>query len=536
MKNIKPYPYFLLFALVLPVLLFRDFTPNNELKYLSIADEALREGHFFTFYNQGEVYADKPPLYFWFIMLCKWIFGEYHMLVLSLFSIIPALVSIHVMNKWVEEDTTPRSRWNASLMLYTSAFFIGSGLVLRMDMLMCMFILLALYTFYKQYSGKGRPIDRFLLPIYIFLAIFSKGPVGFIVPVVSITVFLIVKKEIRQFGRYLGWSAWGILLGLCAIWFGCVYIEGGNAYLNNLLFNQTVNRAIDSFHHKEAFWYYGITIWYSIAPWSLLYIATIIIALRKKLLTTDKEKFFLTVIVSSFVLLSMFSAKLDIYMLPLFPFFTYLTVLLLPKIKEKRIAFAVYIPVVAFMIAPVVALAIHNKFEYPHSIFIFMAIGVLFVFSLFAFSLLVKKKLYQAINTAALGILGTLFVGGFALPRLNSNIGLSEMAEKAHEICEDEDIDHYYYYRFRSGENMDVYLHEDPIKISDEDSLFKVYEQGDCMIFLKERDVARSEAIMTWLETVHYEKIGIFYLVHPSQGEQLATTLAGEPNVATVSQ
>ena len=56
------------------------------------------------------------------------------------------------------------------------------------------------------------------------------------------------------------------------------------------------------------------------------------------------------------------------------------------------------------------------------------------------------------------------------------------------------------------------------------------------MIFLKERDVARSEAIMTWLETVHYEKIGIFYLVHPSQGEQLATTLAGEPNVATVSQ
>ena len=313
MKNIKPYPYFLLFALVLPVLLFRDFTPNNELKYLSIADEALREGHFFTFYNQGEVYADKPPLYFWFIMLCKWIFGEYHMLVLSLFSIIPALVSIHVMNKWVEEDTTPRSRWNASLMLYTSAFFIGSGLVLRMDMLMCMFILLALYTFYKQYSGKGRPLDRFLLPVYIFLAIFSKGPVGFIVPVVSITVFLIVKKEIRQFGRYLGWSEWGILLGLCAIWFGCVYIEGGNAYLNNLLFNQTVNRAIDSFHHKEAFWYYGITIWYSIAPWSLLYIATIIIALRKKLLTTDKEKFFLTVIVSSFVLLSMFSAYYNLF-------------------------------------------------------------------------------------------------------------------------------------------------------------------------------------------------------------------------------
>ena len=57
--------YVLLLAFLVPVVLLRDFTPNNELKYLSIADEALRDGHLFTFYNHGEVYADKPPLYFW---------------------------------------------------------------------------------------------------------------------------------------------------------------------------------------------------------------------------------------------------------------------------------------------------------------------------------------------------------------------------------------------------------------------------------------------------------------------------------------
>ena len=41
--------YFILLILVIPVLILRDFTPNNELKYLSIVDEALRNGHFFTF-------------------------------------------------------------------------------------------------------------------------------------------------------------------------------------------------------------------------------------------------------------------------------------------------------------------------------------------------------------------------------------------------------------------------------------------------------------------------------------------------------
>ena len=125
--------YFILLILVIPVLILRDFTPNNELKYLSIVDEALRDGHFFTFYHQGELYADKPPLYFWLLMLSKWIWGEYNMFGLSLFSIIPALISVYIMNTWVEEKTTTSLRWNGSLMLFTSAFFIGSGLVLRMD-------------------------------------------------------------------------------------------------------------------------------------------------------------------------------------------------------------------------------------------------------------------------------------------------------------------------------------------------------------------------------------------------------------------
>ena len=114
--------YFILLILVIPVLILRDFTPNNELKYLSIVDEVLRDGHFFTFYHQGELYADKPPLYFWLLMLSKWIWGEYNMFGLSLFSIIPALISVYIMNTWVEEKTTTSLRWNGSLMLFTSAF------------------------------------------------------------------------------------------------------------------------------------------------------------------------------------------------------------------------------------------------------------------------------------------------------------------------------------------------------------------------------------------------------------------------------
>lgn len=71
----KFLPFLLLLA-VLPVLIFRDYTPSNELRYLSIVDEALRNGDIFTFTNHGIQYADKPPLYFWILMLGKWLLGN----------------------------------------------------------------------------------------------------------------------------------------------------------------------------------------------------------------------------------------------------------------------------------------------------------------------------------------------------------------------------------------------------------------------------------------------------------------------------
>ncbi|MBR5055673.1 MAG: hypothetical protein IKX03_00600, partial [Bacteroidales bacterium] len=61
----------LIFVLLLPVLLRRDLTPTNEMKYLEIADEALRDGHFWCLFHNGEMYADKPPLYIWIVMLFR---------------------------------------------------------------------------------------------------------------------------------------------------------------------------------------------------------------------------------------------------------------------------------------------------------------------------------------------------------------------------------------------------------------------------------------------------------------------------------
>jgi 4-amino-4-deoxy-L-arabinose transferase-like glycosyltransferase len=175
----------------------RDFTLDNELRYLSIADEALRQGTFFTFSNHGIPYADKPPLYFWIVMAGKMLFGYHNMLFLSLFSFIPALIIIHLMGQWVKPLLSKIERLMAELLLLTSSFYIGTAIVLRMDMLMTMFIVLSLHTFFKMYNGQAKSRDSFLFPIFVFMAIFSKGPMGLIVPLISTAVFPFIKKEIR---------------------------------------------------------------------------------------------------------------------------------------------------------------------------------------------------------------------------------------------------------------------------------------------------------------------------------------------------
>jgi len=67
---------------------------------------------------------------------------------------------------------------------------------------------------------------------------------------------LLYKKKINTFWQYWGGKSLIILLVCCAIWFTGVYLEGGSAYLNNLLFHQTVGRGVNSFHHEEPFYYY----------------------------------------------------------------------------------------------------------------------------------------------------------------------------------------------------------------------------------------------------------------------------------------
>ena len=474
MKRLHTYLWMLL--AMLPFILLRDFMPNHELRYLSIVDEALRDGTFFTFTLDGQPYADKPPFYFWLLMLSKWLTGGYPMWLLSLFSLLPGLVTVYVMDRWAGLEADERLRSTGRWMMLTCGLFLGLMLYLRMDMLMCMFIVLSLHTFYRLWSGHsvhpGR--DRWLFPFYVFMALFSKGPVGILVPLLGTTVFLIAKRDLRSCGRYWGWRTWSVLLGGCVLWFGSVFLEGGTAYLDNLLFHQTVDRAVSSFHHQHPFYYYFGTVWYSLAPWSLLVVGVFLTALCRRWVKTDLQRFFFIIAGTTFVMLSCISSKIQIYLLPAFPFFVYGALLFLPRCERSRwTKVAVVLPAVVFVAAlPVLlVLAQREKTAFLGSAWLLACAGILAATGLISLYLQARRNSVQpSIRTLAIGLLLGLFIGGWDMPELNKQIGYGHVCEKGMELARECGSGELYTWKLGRTEGIEKYLGHKPPEMSPDEA------------------------------------------------------------------
>lgn len=521
--------FLFIFAMLLPLMILREFTPANELRYLNIVDDALTNGNFITFYDHGVPYADKPPLYFWFAMLLKKVFGCHSMFLLSaLLSLVPAFVTGWIMDRWTEEKLDGEESSAALMMMHSSVMFLAASIVLRMDMLMCMFIVLAMYTFGKMYANKkgareakaGEKTheakmfkrDRLLLPLYVFLAIFSKGAVGFLAPVICIIVFLISDRELR-IGRYLGWRFWAILIVLCALWWTGVYLEGGKSYLNNLLFHQTVDRGVNSFHHKAPFWYYLAGYWWIVAVWSLLCIVLIIKGWRKHFLGGIRIKLMITTALTILVMLSLVSSKIAIYLLPAIPFFIYAGALLLPYFKDDKLVKGIVAAIAWIFIAIGIA-SIFKKFIIPEKIAgsipelwapFWVILLPMVLGGLLGLKALKDKHTPLAISIISASIFVTIFLGSFSMKEINKTTGVKDGCLEAIKISQEKDSP-LLYYDFSAAPNMDYYFKQEGLFIREISK--EQLSSFEGILFFKERRLKKDSTLRSVLEGKNYVKLG----------------------------
>lgn len=162
-------------------------------------------------------------------------------------------------------------------------------------------------------------------------------------------------------------------------------------------------------------------------------------------------------------------------MLPIFPFITYLSFLILPKINQRFIYITIALPASVLVLAFPSLFIIERYIEFPVFRYLTLPAGVFILSASAAISLILvfKKQLLNAANVVSIGILLLILTTSFSTQRLNNYIGFGNLAREAQKIGNERDIKNYFFYQFRSGENIDSYLKKE-IKSTTLEQLMKI--------------------------------------------------------------
>jgi 4-amino-4-deoxy-L-arabinose transferase-like glycosyltransferase len=277
-----------------------------------------------------------------------------------------------------------------------------------------------------------------------------------------------------------------------------------------------VGRGINSFHHKAPFYYYAITIWYSLAPWSLLAIGLLAVGIYKRKIKIEIDLFFAIIILSTFGFLSLISSKIEVYLLPALPFSIFISALLLKQfnIQNKWIKASVAIPAVSLIAALPIIFYLGNmdKTSYLAIPLIYIAATILTIAGLVTLFFLYKKnRTYEAIFSISLGILLSIFVLGWTMPQLNDQLGWRNLCSKAMELAEEKHTTDFYVYKISRAENMDVYLKQDVQEVTKEVIVENLLKSK--LLLLRVKYVENDNDIMSIIKTKEHYQIGKYMIV-----------------------
>jgi len=240
----------------------RDPWPADEPRFALVAQDMLRSGDWLIPRVGGDLYADKPPLFFWLLASAMALTGSMRLgfLLPSLLAGIGATLLVY--------DLLRRARGRevalcGAFVLLLTFQFTWQMRQAQIDGVLCFLTTLSLYGLLRH-TVLGPAPGWFIAGWAVAgLGVITKG-VGFLPLLALAPVAMLVRRgwpvPVQGVARL---SIVGVLAMLVAIglWFVPMMVvtsAGGDllAYRNEILFQQTVTRYADAWHHHEPFHYY----------------------------------------------------------------------------------------------------------------------------------------------------------------------------------------------------------------------------------------------------------------------------------------
>ncbi|MDR1359817.1 MAG: dolichyl-phosphate-mannose--protein mannosyltransferase [Deltaproteobacteria bacterium] len=346
----------LLAAQALPTLDPRPLWYSDEIRHAAVFQEVLNQGHWWLLQLNGELYPDKPPLYFWFLRGLHEAFlalpGEKPDLFLSAAALsgLFFLWATLFLGRFVAR-VDRRTQLASGLILLSSALVLGLLHYARMDFFFSALVLCSYAAFYHAWVRPQAAGSMILAFIFAALAVLTKGFLGLALPLAAGILFLCWR------GSPLRLLRWDFLLGLMAAlallcaWAVPAALElgGYEAFARVYLEKQTLQRMINSFHHQGPWYYYLAalpliclpwTMLFPVLPWSGLFSARTRAGLAASRRPEGEGLAYLwCIVLSALFLLSAVSAKTAIYFLPALPALSLISGRAVLRLSAARAAF-----------------------------------------------------------------------------------------------------------------------------------------------------------------------------------------------------
>lgn len=347
LKISKKNPYIIITLIYLiifvPIIFIRYPDIRNELKYFIVIDEMINSKNYFILTYFSELYPDKPPLYFWLLLILKkYTPNLFFPLSILLGSLLPSFGISILVFKLVKKIKNSNFALLSSIMLTTTPFFMGVSSFLRMDMLMSFFISLSLYLFFSLYLSKEiKKINLIFLYISIILGVLTKGGAGFAIPIITIFSFLFLEKNLKFLSKIHIFKGILSIIIILSVWFFIIYNKPeGKNYISLMLNQETIGRISNAKAHSRPFYFYIKKIPLILFPYGIILIGAFISYIKN-----FKNIFFLSLIekigiswgIAPLIFFSLLDGKLDIYLIPLYPGFIIITLSFLYISKNTKI-------------------------------------------------------------------------------------------------------------------------------------------------------------------------------------------------------
>jgi len=312
---------------------------SDETYYLSSGLSMVKSGDWITPVFEGqEVRFQKPIIFYWLVALSFKIFGVniFSGRLPSVIFATSGIVLIYYFSLILFGNY--KGALFSALVLLSSPLYFLNARAARTDMVLTFFITLSMLFFAKGFFGQKNRRSYFIFSFMAMgLATMTKGPSGFLIPLISIVVLLLVFPKNRPALKDI-FSPWPFIFFLLIVvpWPLIMYLLHGDRFINSFFFSELINRvdrySIDLLSNMG---YYLATMVRHFFPWSIFLLIGILSTRKKENHRNEITFLFLWLTVTFGMFTFFVSSGHSRYLLPLSPALALLSGEYLVRIEEQ---------------------------------------------------------------------------------------------------------------------------------------------------------------------------------------------------------